>query len=171
MSPAGTTKDRQNLLAWIYLRQTIEASNADILNLLWPEGWENRLEDRDTGEGAPPDVRGLASRIRHRDPSLPRRILESTATRVDCDPEAELDAATAAGFRLVTPQDQEWPETLDHAFARIDDRGSDQNSAVRGLAAAPFALWLRGNGNLRNLSRQSVTVDRKSTRLNSSHSH
>ena len=38
MSPAGTTKDRQNLLAWIYLRQTIEASNADILNLLWPEG-------------------------------------------------------------------------------------------------------------------------------------
>src|SRR5699024_12381835 len=101
MSPAGTTKDRQNLLAWIYLRQTIEASNADILNLLWPEGWENRLEDRDTGEGAPPDVRGLASRIRHRDPSLPQRILESTATRVDCDPEAELDAATAAGFRLI----------------------------------------------------------------------
>src|SRR5699024_7158087 len=103
--------------------------------------------------GAAPDVRGLASRIRHRDPSLPQRILESTAMRVDCDPEAELDAATAAEFRLITPLDQEWPETLDHAFARIDDRGSDQNSAVRGLAAAPFALWLRGNGNLRNLSR------------------
>ena len=158
MSPGGTTEERQNLLAWIYLRQTIEASNTDILNLLWPEGWENRLADRDAGKGVAPDVRGLASRIRHRDPSLPRRILESTATRVDCDPEAELDAATAAGFRLITPLDQEWPETLDHAFARIDDRGSDQNSAVRGLAAAPFALWLRGNGNLRNLSRQSVTV-------------
>lgn len=159
--PTTIAKDverRQNLLAWVYLRQTIEASNVDVLQLLWPDGWEDRLAVRDTGHGPTPDVRGLASRIKHRDPSLPRRILESTAGRVDCDPEAELAAATTAGYRLITPLDQEWPEALDQAFARIDERGSDHNSAVRGLAAAPFALWARGSGNLRNLSRQSVTV-------------
>ena len=54
MSPGGTTEELQNLLAWIYLRQTIEASNTDILNLLWPEGWENRLADWDAGKGRLP---------------------------------------------------------------------------------------------------------------------
>ena len=47
----------------------------------------------------------------------------------------------AAGIRLVCPRDPEWPSRL----SELDD-------------TTPYALWLRGNGDLRNLCLRSVAV-------------
>ncbi len=143
-----------HLLAWIYLRQVTEASSEDMLNLLWPDGWEHRT-DPDAGVIDPRDV---ASRILHRDASLPTRVLEATANRYQTNPRRELEIAHSKGYRLITPSDDEWPRRLDQAFAHMVGSGADHDSAVRGLAAAPFALWVRGKGNVATLSEHTVTI-------------
>ena len=31
---------QKNLSAWAYVRRVVEASRTDVLDMLWPDGWE-----------------------------------------------------------------------------------------------------------------------------------
>ena len=55
--------------------------------------------------------------------------------------EADLGQAQRVGARLVVPDDEEWPAGLDDLAER-----------------APWALWLTGEGHLRDLTRRAVAV-------------
>jgi DNA processing protein len=59
----------------------------------------------------------------------------------DADPAGHVRRARAVGARVVTREDDEWP-------SRLDDLG----------ARAPYALWVRGGGDLRALLDRSVAV-------------
>ncbi|GAA5137194.1 DNA-processing protein DprA [Pseudonocardia adelaidensis] len=63
-------------------------------------------------------------------------------------PGADLEAAAAAGARLVTPEHPEWPA---EAFAAFDAAGIAQ-------LAPPLALWVRGPGRLDELCGHAVAV-------------
>ena len=64
------------------------------------------------------------------------------AARLDAaDPRALRERARACGARIVTRQDGQWPECL-------EDLGP----------AAPFALWVRGAGDLRSLDPSAVAI-------------
>jgi len=63
------------------------------------------------------------------------------ARLVEADPAAHLRRAQAVGARAVTRVDSEWPEVLDDLGAR-----------------APYALWVRGAGNLNELMARAVAV-------------
>jgi DNA processing protein len=73
---------------------------------------------------------------------------ETTVRRAVHRPSADLDAAAAAGARLVTPEHPEWPE---EAFAAFAGSGLPQ-------LAPPLALWLRGPGRLDELCGHAVAV-------------
>ncbi|NLT31138.1 MAG: DNA processing protein DprA [Propionibacterium sp.] len=65
------------------------------------------------------------------------------------DPDPVLDLADRARVRFVIPGDAEWPDGLsDLALA----------SPVRNHGGMPYGLWLRGAGNLAEISRRSVAV-------------
>ncbi len=73
--------------------------------------------------------------------SLPTHRLAHYRTRLDrVDSRRDLDAAAAAGTRLVCPGDSEWPTQLDT------------------LPVPPLALWVRGEGDLRLWALRSVAV-------------
>jgi DNA processing protein len=74
--------------------------------------------------------------------------LETGARREVHRPAADLDAAAAAGARLVVPEHPEWPA---EAFAAFDAAGSAQ-------VAPPLALWVRGPGRLDELCGHAVAV-------------
>lgn len=59
----------------------------------------------------------------------------------DADPVADLARAAEEGIRVVVPGDDEWPPALD-AFR----------------AKRPLLLWVRGEANLRELSRRAVAI-------------
>ena len=139
--------------AWIYLRHVIEGSRPDVLELLWPGGWEHRISN-----DVPGAVEELARRIYRRDSKLPQAVLDTTSHRADCDPWREWEQASAQGLRLLTPEDAEWPVELDAAFITMGRAGADSSAGVRGQAEAPFALWVRGEGNLAQLVQRSITV-------------
>lgn len=138
-------EDQRRKLAWIYLRRTIEASRPDVLQLLW--------DGEDT-----PQPEKLAHRIYHRDDTLPEALLATTAKRWDHEPQKDADLAARHGHRLVTPDDSEWPHSLDEAFTRMQDSGADSDTSIRGQAAAPFALWVQGAGQLDACVRRAVTI-------------
>ncbi|QYN33239.1 DNA-processing protein DprA [Pseudonocardia sp. DSM 110487] len=73
---------------------------------------------------------------------------ETGARREVHRPAADLDAAAAAGARLVVPEHPEWPA---EAFAAFDAAGSAQ-------VAPPLALWVRGPGRLDELCGHAVAV-------------
>ncbi|MGO1948842.1 MAG: DNA-processing protein DprA [Mycobacteriaceae bacterium] len=141
----GTANNRQ--LAWIYLRRVIEASRMDLLGLLWPDG--------DSAVTA--DVERVAGMIRMSDPALPGALRSVSATRSGADPGEDARWAGRAGWRLITPDDAEWPrERLDDAF-----NANDHDTAVdgiRGQAARPFALWARGTAQLGPATERSVAM-------------
>ncbi|MGJ3509337.1 DNA-processing protein DprA [Enemella sp. A6] len=65
------------------------------------------------------------------------------------DPEPVLELAEQARVRFVVPGDREWPEPLaDLATA----------SPVQNQGGVPIGLWLRGGGNLVEISRRSVAI-------------
>lgn len=79
--------------------------------------------------------------------ALDRRVLErgssfDTAAR-------DLERLDRLGGRLITPDDDEWPTDLLHAF----DVTSDDPEFV-----APVALWARGPASLRAATRQAIAV-------------
>ena len=57
--------------------------------------------------------------------------------------------ADAAGLRWVVPGDRNWPEGLDDL---------DHVEPLHGATGAPLGLWMRGAGNLADLSATSVAV-------------
>lgn len=153
MDRANATDADKRRAAWIYLRRVIEGSRPDVLEQLWPEGWEKRRS-----EATPGAVEDLARRIYRRDDTLPRSLLDATAHRARYDPWADWDVVRSQGMRLITPDDEEWPDELTDAFVRMGESTADSDAGVRGQAEAPFALWVRGEGNLAQLVERSVTV-------------
>lgn len=145
MYAAAGNEDNRRRLAWMYLRHVIEASSQTVLDLLWEAGDE-------------PQPEKLAHRIHTRDDSLPGSLLASTSQRWDFDPRVDAEFADRTGHRLLTPDDDEWPSTLDAAFARMRHSGADMDSTARGQSAAPFALWAHGAGRLDACVRRAVTV-------------
>ena len=73
---------------------------------------------------------------------------ETSVRRAVHRPSADLDAATAAGARLLTPEHPEWPA---QAFAAFDFSGEPQ-------LAPPLALWVRGPARLDELCGHAVAV-------------
>ena len=140
---------QENFLEWVYVRRVIEASRLDVLDMLWPNGWE---------QAGPADVRSVAEALARRGGKLPDALADSTSQRYEQNPTRDAELAIARGWRLVTPEDDEWPSELTASFVRMADSGADHDSSVRGQAAAPFALWVRGDTRLDALVRRSVTV-------------
>jgi DNA processing protein len=73
---------------------------------------------------------------------------ETGARRVVRRAAADLDAAAAAGARLITPEHAEWPQW---PFAAFSLTGQSE-------LAPPLALWVRGPGLLAGLCEQAVAV-------------
>ena len=73
---------------------------------------------------------------------------ETGARRVVRRAAADLDAAAAAGARLITPEHGEWPQWPFTAFSLTGQRE----------LAPPLALWVRGPGLLAGLCEQAVAV-------------
>lgn len=76
---------------------------------------------------------------------------ESRWTRraVQFDPEPTLESAERVGVRFIIPGDPEWPAAL---------ADLDTVAAVQGKGGVPFGLWVRGGGNLAEITRRSVGV-------------
>lgn len=69
--------------------------------------------------------------------------------RVNLD--ATLQAAEQARARYLAPGDAEWPVQLDELETLEDEPGDRRGGA-------PFGLWVRGEGNLAELTRSAVSV-------------
>ncbi|MDN8578815.1 DNA-processing protein DprA [Corynebacterium bovis] len=175
----------RRLLAWVTLRRVVEASHADVVAALWPDG------DR----GAPARVEELVEAMRCGDARLPPSLRTRMRGPGTVDPVADLRAAEAEGYRLVTPDDPAWPACFRGGFPdlrrprnRAGDAGdaggtgdvSDSGVAashpgpapagapdpatgsdgagVRGQVADPFALWTAGDGDLAGATRRTVTL-------------
>lgn len=145
-------EDSPQYRAWVYLRRVIEASRLDVLELLWPDGWQGREEQ------PPVDPVRVATRILQRDPKLPEGLLQATAQRYRCDPRKDIERARSTGLRLVVPGTPEWPAQLTNSFVHMGEDGLGPDSTVRGLAAAPFALWVSGRGRLNRVAAASVAL-------------
>ncbi|MEQ3554850.1 DNA-processing protein DprA [Pseudonocardia nematodicida] len=88
-----------------------------------------------------------ADRLRHG--AVPDALLRAAAARRDDEQiDADLDAAAAAGARLLVPEDPDWPAWPFTALA----------TAPRRDLAPPVALWARGPGEVSALAERSVTV-------------
>ncbi|WP_042379231.1 DNA-processing protein DprA [Corynebacterium resistens] len=145
MHSLSGNEDNRRKLAWIYLRRAIEASRHDLLELLYE------------GKGET-DPEKLAHRIYRRDDTLPDAILSTTSQRWDHDPRKDAEFAKRHQHRLVTPDDAEWPSSLEAAFGRMRGGGADADGGVRGQAAAPFAFWVHGTRQLDASVRRAVTM-------------
>jgi DNA processing protein len=77
-----------------------------------------------------------------------RVATETNVRRAVHRPGADLNAAAAAGARLVTPEHTEWPAEAFEAFAAAD----------LPQLAPPLALWARGPGRLDELCGHAVAV-------------
>lgn len=102
--------------AWAYLARVVEGPHRELNALLGEVGPEEAAERIRARRGLPPGL-ARATEARHG---------EDRAA-------ADLESAAAAGFRLVTPEDPEWPVAAVQAFVRGGAR-----------APAPHALWVHG---------------------------
>ncbi|KAB1503820.1 DNA-protecting protein DprA [Corynebacterium sp. 320] len=128
--------------AWAYLRRVVEASHPVVNSLL------------DTGL----PVSEVAMAIAEANPRLPRELLEATQARRAVDPRPDMECASRRGWRLITRESPEWPESFGSAFVTQELNVHSLNSAVRGLRFAPFAVYVAGPGDLSTLARHSVTM-------------
>jgi DNA processing protein len=77
------------------------------------------------------------------------RVAAETSSRRAIDrAAADLDAAAAAGMRLICPEHPEWPTEMVLAFAAADEPALTE----------PLALWVRGPGRLDALCAHAVAV-------------
>lgn len=84
--------------------------------------------------------------------TAPQPVLDETSARHQVDlAEQDLAAAAKAGARLLTPEDEAWP---DWPFAALDVARS------RGVpwAGSPLALWVRGTVDLGTCTERAVAV-------------
>lgn len=105
--------------AWAYLSRVAEAPSAEVAALV--------------GEVGPVEA---AERIRRGD--VAAALGQRTEARRDIDSAAQdLEALERRGGRLVTPDDDEWPQLAFSAFRGAPVRDKDQGRA-------PLALWVIG---------------------------
>lgn len=149
-----TLSEQQRIeLAWIYLRHVVEGSRRDVLDLLWPDGWELRRMNQTPG-----DAIRVAGMILRRDKALPESLLNATAHRYDFDPRATQERSKRMGMRLLASDSEDWPTEFTDAFVRMMGTGADKDAGVRGQAEAPFAVWVRGEASLAELVKHSITM-------------
>lgn len=117
--------------AW--LSRTVEPGSLAVHRLLAACGPVRVMELIKAGR-APDAVQRLAAARRNDDRSL-----------------ADLTAADRLGVRLVTPEDEEWPDEALHAMEVATDRGSPD-------LAPPQALWVRGSIRLDHAVRRAVGI-------------
>lgn len=90
-------------------------------------------------------VAQLMERLEVDDPNVRRRLVRAVARwsprLAGLNPRRDVAALRALGGRLVTPEDEEWPSSL-------DDLG----------AAAPLCLWVRGSGRVDTVLARSVSL-------------
>jgi DNA processing protein len=161
---ARAERDPERLLAWAVLRRLVEASRTDVVRLLWPDG--------DTT--APARVTRLVEMLRQGDVSLPAGLQGLTAEKtaqISQQAEADLQWARVNRWRLITPDDPEWPmRRLEESFGATGDLDgpvlsggavpgeSGDAPGVRRRAARPFALWGRGPAELASTVERSVAL-------------
>ncbi len=91
----------------------------------------------------------VAAAERVRGGRVDERVAAETATRRAVQrAEADLEAATTAGARLLVPEHPDWPTLAFAGYAGCEDRE----------LTAPLALWVRGPGRLAELCHRSVAV-------------
>lgn len=80
-----------------------------------------------------------------------RQVPASWLQRAQTSPQAEdvLNSAERAGLRWITPGDDEWPLGLSDL---------DYCEPIGEAVGVPLGLWLRGNGDLTELSQRSVCI-------------
>ncbi|HWD06968.1 MAG TPA: DNA-processing protein DprA [Amycolatopsis sp.] len=99
------------------------------------------------GERGPAEA---AERVRSGD--CPEKVRRETAARRDVDKAAaDLEAAAAAGTRLVVPEDDEWPAWPLLSLAVATGRGVSN-------VAPPLGLWVRGEVSLAEAADRAVAV-------------
>ena len=108
-------RDPERLLAWAVLRRLVEASRTDVVRLLWPDG----------DAAAPARVTRLVEMLRQGDSSLPAGLQGLTAEKtaqITQQAEADLQWARVNRWRLITPDDPEWPtRRLEESFGTTRD--------------------------------------------------
>lgn len=146
------TSEDARRTGWATLRRLVEASHTDVVRLLWP----------DSDVTAPAELEQLLSMVREGDAGLPgplRRITVSQASVAQAHATEDLAWARGRGWRLITPDDGEWPGTLfDDAFSALGDLESGGQEGVRARAARPFALWGTGPVELARAAERSVAL-------------
>lgn len=152
----GMAGDPDRLRAWTYLRRVVEASRIELLELLWPHGVvHGAVAWVDTSE--PADVERVAGMIRTQDRALPEKLRASTRRRTDADPDADIRFGQRHGWRLITPDSDEWPTTrFTESFANISP--DSMIEGLRGQDAHPFALWATGGAKLDEIVERSVAM-------------
>lgn len=84
--------------------------------------------------------------------TVPARVADETSARSHRDRVgADFSAAATCGARLVTPEDEEWPEGRFAALEPAVEQGHR-------WSGAPLALWVRGGGRLTELTERAVAV-------------
>lgn len=129
-------------LAWVYLRRVVEASHPII-----PQLFDAELS-----------VSDLAHSIKEGDSRLPKSLLDATRARCEQDPRPDAEKAAQLGWRLITRDSDEWPQSFEQSFATLELNLQHVNSNIRGLRYAPFAVWAKGTGNLGKLATAAVTM-------------
>lgn len=107
----------------------------------------------------------LAAADRIKSGRLPDAVQEMVAPRTaSADPQADLDAASRRGIRLVVPESDEWPH---FAMSSLECTGLERLRALEsgtlervlgGERVPPLALWVRGPGDLAGLGVRSVGI-------------
>jgi DNA processing protein len=126
------TTTEANRIAWAYLSRVAEPPCAPLLALIDAVGAE-----------------AAAELVRRKEfPSGFEDVAEATAARADRDrAESDLAHLASLGGRLVTPDDEEWPE---YRIGRLRERvrvpAMDHEDQWRELR--PIALWVLGAGRL-----------------------
>jgi DNA processing protein len=95
-------------------------------------------------------------------PDAVRTATQSRRTSVD--PDADLEAATALGIRVVTPLDDDWPHLAMASLVNAArDLSAERRRGVRRERerpdpVPPIALWVRGPGDLGSLGVRSIGI-------------
>ena len=136
---AGETEEAQAVpvnhdprrLAWAYLARVVQGPSPQLARLVADNGPEE-----------------VARAVRAG--ALPDELVARTAARAQVDTAAsDLDVVAALGGRLVTPEDDEWPQWRFLAFAGVEREAG---------AGEPFALWVVGSRPLAELTDRAVGI-------------
>ena len=140
--------------SWAYLSRVIEGPSRHLQALL--------AAGRDADE--------IAAGVRARASWLGALARETESRYTFNQPQRDLEAAHAAGFSLVTPDDQGWPgEAIAEAFVTGVAISQANLAEAKPDGVAPHALWVKGETNLHQLFARSVAI--VGTRASTAYGH